>query len=102
MGRSTMKRRHLSKKEVEHTAWLAHIELSRKEKKLFTEQFNDILDYFEKIDEVDTENVQPTYHVLDLMNVYREDEAIPSLPKEEALKNAPKKEKEFLKAPRIV
>jgi aspartyl-tRNA(Asn)/glutamyl-tRNA(Gln) amidotransferase subunit C len=99
---STMKRRHLSKKEVEHTAWLAHIELSQKEKKLFTEQFNDILDYFKKIDKVDTENVQPTYHVLDLMNVYREDEAKPSLPKEEALKNAPKKEKEFLKAPRIV
>ena len=102
MRRSTMKRRRLSKKEVEHTAWLAHIGLSQKEKKLFTEQFNDILDYFKKIDKVETENVQPTYHVLDLMNVYREDEATPSLPKEEALKNAPKKEKEFLKAPRIV
>ena len=97
-----MKRGHLSKKEVEHTAWLAHIELSDKEKALFTEQFNDILDYFKKIDKVDTENVQPTYHVLELMNVYREDEATPSMTKGEALKNAPKKEKEFLKAPRIV
>jgi len=97
-----MKKRHLSKKEVEHIAWLAHIELSGKEKTLFTEQFNDILDYFKKIDEVDTEDVQPIYHVLDLMNVYREDEVAPSLPTEEALKNAPKKEKQFLKAPRIV
>ena len=97
-----MKRRHLSKKEVEHIAWLAHIELSEKEKKLFTKQFNDILDYFKKIDKVDTEDVQPTYHVLDLMNVYRNDEASPSLPMEEALKNAPKKEKKFVKAPRIV
>ena len=97
-----MKRHHLSKKEVEHTAWLAHIELSKKEKTVFTEQFNDILDYFKKIDAVDTENVQPTYHVLDLMNVSREDEVVPSLPTEEALKNAPKKEKQFLKAPRIV
>ena len=97
-----MKKRYLSKKEVEHTAWLAHIELSKKEKDLFTEQFNDILDYFEKIDKVNTEEVQPTYNVLDLMNVYREDEASPSLPIEEALKNAPKKEKKFLKAPRIV
>ena len=97
-----MKRRHLSKKEVEHTAWLAHIELSDKEKALFTEQFNDILGYFKKIDKVDTEDVQPTYHVLELMNVYREDEATPSMTKGEALKNAPKKEKEFLKAPRIV
>ena len=97
-----MKRKHLSKKEVEHIAWLAHIELSDKEKALFTEQFNEILDYFKKIDEVDTEGVEPTYHVLDLKNVSRRDETMPSLPTEEALKNAPKKEKKFLKAPRIV
>ena len=97
-----MKRQHLSKKEVEHIAWLAHIELSDQEKSLFTEQFNEILDYFKKIDEVDTEGVEPTYHVLDLRNVSRTDETTPSLPIEEALRNAPKKEKKFIKAPRIV
>ena len=97
-----MKSRHLSKKEVEHVAWLAHIELSEKEKALFTEQFNEILDYFKKIDLVNTEGVEPTYHVLDLKNVHRKDETKPSLSTEEALKNAPKKEKKFLKAPRIV
>jgi len=97
-----MKRQHLSKKEVEHIAWLAHIELSDQEKALFTEQFNEILDYFKKIDEVDTEGVEPTYHVLDLKNVSRTDETKPSLPIEEALRNAPKKEKKFIKAPRIV
>jgi aspartyl-tRNA(Asn)/glutamyl-tRNA(Gln) amidotransferase subunit C len=97
-----MKRQHLSKKEVEHIAWLAHIELSDKEKGLFTEQFNEILDYFKKIDEVDTEGVEPTYHVLDLKNVSRTDETTPSLPIEEALRNAPKKDKKFIKAPRIV
>ena len=97
-----MKRQHLSKKEVEHIACLAHIELSDKEKSLFTEQFNEILDYFKKIDEVDTEGVEPTYHVLDLKNVSRTDETTPSLPIEEALRNAPKKEKKFIKAPRII
>ena len=97
-----MKRQHLSKKEVEHIAWLAHIELSDKEKSLFTEQFNEILDYFKKIDAVDTEGVEPTYHVLDLKNVSRKDKTEPSLPTEEALRNAPKKEKKFIKAPRIV
>jgi len=97
-----MKKRRISKKEVEHIAWLARIELSEEEKALFTEQFNEILDYFEKIDEVETEEVSPTYHVLDLVNVYREDEVLSSLSIEEALKNAPKKEKQFLKAPRIV
>jgi len=97
-----MKKRRISKKEVEHIAWLARIELSEDEKGLFTGQFNDILRFFEKIDEVDTERVPPTYHVLDLVNVYREDEVSASLPIEEALKNAPKKERRFLKAPRIV
>ena len=97
-----MKRQQLTKKDVEHIAWLAHIELSEEEKALFTEQFNDILDYFKKIDEVDTEGVEPTYHVLDLENVSRRDKTEPSLPVEEALRNAPKKEKKFIKAPRIV
>ena len=97
-----MKGQHLSKKDVEHIAWLAHIELSDQEKTLFTEQFNEILDYFKKIDEVDTEGIEPTYHVLDLENVSRRDKIEPSLPVEEALRNAPKKEKKFIKAPRIV
>jgi aspartyl-tRNA(Asn)/glutamyl-tRNA(Gln) amidotransferase subunit C len=95
-------KKELSKKDVEHIAWLAHIELSDEEKTLFTGQFNEILDYFKKIDEVDTEGVEPTYHVLDLSNVSRKDETEPSLSTEEALKNAPKKEKTFIKAPRIV
>jgi aspartyl-tRNA(Asn)/glutamyl-tRNA(Gln) amidotransferase subunit C len=97
-----MKNQHLSKKEVEHVAWLAHIELSDQEKALFTEQFNEILEYFKKIDDVDTDGVEPTYHVLDLNNVYRKDKVKSSLSTEEALKNAPKKEKKFFKAPRIV
>lgn len=97
-----MKKEHLSLKDVEHIAWLAHIEVSEDEKRLFTGQFNEILEYFKKIDAVDTEGVEPTYHVLDLQNVYREDKTEPSLSTEEALKNAPKKEKTFIKAPRIV
>ena len=97
-----MVKRHITKEEVEHVAWLARIELSKEEKSLFTEQFNQILDFFKKIDEVDTEEVPPTYHVLDLLNVYRGDEVVSSLAIEEALKNAPKGEKGFFKAPRIV
>ena len=97
-----MKKKYLSKKEVEHVAWLAHIEISDKEKTLFTGQFNEILDYFKKIDGIDTKNVEPTYHVLDINNVSRKDKITPSLSPEDALKNAPKKEKKFFKAPRIV
>ncbi len=97
-----MQDHHLSKKEVEHVAWLAHIDLSEEEKVLFTEQFNEILEYFKRIDEIETEDVEPTYHVLDLENVSRKDKPIPPLTTEEALKNAPRKDKKFIKAPRIV
>jgi len=93
---------HISRDEVEHIAWLAHIELTEEEKTLFTEQLNRILDYFRKIDEADTKNVPPTYHVLDLVNVCRSDKAKKSLSKQELLKNAPKEEDGFIKSPRIV
>jgi len=94
--------RKISEKEVEHIAWLAKIELTEEEKRLFTEQFNTILEYFEIIRELDTENVPPTSHVLGSIDVFREDEVAPSLTTEEALRNAPKKERGFLKAPKII
>jgi len=97
-----LKRPQISRREVEHIAWLARIELTDEEKTIFTEQLNEILEYFRKMDSAETEGVPPTYHVLDLANVYREDETHESLTKEEALSNAPKKEKGFFKAPRIV
>ena len=92
----------ISEKKVEHIAWLARIELTEEEKKLFTEQFNTILEYFEIINELDTEKIPPTSHVLDLTNVFREDKVMSSLATEEALKNAPKKERGFFKAPKII
>lgn len=95
-------KRHITKEDVEHIAWLAHIELTEEEKEIFVEQFNRILEFFRKIDEVNTENVPPTYHVIDITNVFRDDEVKESLPKEEALKNAPRREDSFFKSPRIV
>lgn len=97
-----MENKHITKEEVEHIARLAHIELDEREKELFAEQFNRILEFFRKIDEVDTRDVPPTFHVLDITNVYREDEIGESLPRELALMNAPKKEDGFFKSPRIV
>ncbi|MFQ6074602.1 MAG: Asp-tRNA(Asn)/Glu-tRNA(Gln) amidotransferase subunit GatC [Candidatus Bathyarchaeia archaeon] len=94
--------RHITKKDVEHIAWLARLELSEDEKELFTEQLNEILEYFRLIDEAETEGIPPTYHVLELANVFREDVVQPSLPKERVLQNAPRREKGYFKAPKIV
>jgi len=94
--------RRVSVEEVRHIAELAHIELTKEEEILFTEQFNRILDYFSMIDDVNTDDVPPTYHVLDLVNVYREDKIQKSQIEEDPLKNAPKKEGRFFKSSRIV
>jgi aspartyl-tRNA(Asn)/glutamyl-tRNA(Gln) amidotransferase subunit C len=96
-----MKKR-ITIEDVEHIAWLAHIELTEEEKRVFAEQFNRILDFFRKIDEIDTSNVPPTYHVLDLVNVFRKDEVREPLPKDSVLMNAPKREDGFFKSPRII
>ena len=92
----------ISMKEIEHIAWLAKIELSEEEKRVFTEQINTILEYFKVIDEVNTDNVKPTFNVQDVTNIFREDEATPSLSRDESLKNAPEKEKGYVKAPKII
>lgn len=97
-----MKKPRITKREVEHIARLTRIELTEEEKNVFTKQLNDILDYFAKIDEVNTERIPPTYHVIDLVNVFRKDEVQESIKREEALRNAPRREKGFFKAPRIL
>jgi aspartyl-tRNA(Asn)/glutamyl-tRNA(Gln) amidotransferase subunit C len=90
----------ISEEEVKHLAELARIELSNREIASLRIQVNEILDYFRKIDEVDTHNVQPTYHVQDIVNVFREDK--PEKPEpDELLKNVPRKKDRYIKAPRI-
>ena len=96
-----MKNIYISKEEIEKISLLACIELTEEEKEQFTKQLNEILDYFRKIDMVDTEGIPPTYHVLNLINVYREDVVSPSLLVTKAIKNALKKEKQFFKGPKI-
>ncbi len=97
-----MKRRRMpgTLGEIEHLAWLARIELTKREKAMFARQISDVIAYFEKIDEVDTQGIEPTYHVLDLANVLRTDE-----PKrtdvELVLRNVPERKDGFVKAPRM-
>jgi aspartyl-tRNA(Asn)/glutamyl-tRNA(Gln) amidotransferase subunit C len=92
----------ITREDVEHISWLASIRISDEEKEEFVDQFNSILDYFHQLDEVDTEGIEPTYRVVDLANVFRDDVAYKSLTQEEALKNAPKIENGYFKSPRIV
>ncbi len=97
----SMSERNLTEKDTEHVAMLARIQLTPEEIKSFTHQLNNILNYFKKLGEIDTSAVEPTYHILDLVNVTRPDKVTPSLPVDAALANAPKKQDNYFKAPKI-
>ena len=88
--------------EVSRVAFLARLQLSEAEKTKLTIDLNDILHQFERLQELDTENVPPTSHSLRLQNVFREDIARPSLPREQAVQNAPEKRDGNFIVPQIV
>lgn len=92
----------IDKQDVEHVALLARLELSEQEKEDYTRQLNSILGYMDKMNTLNTANVQPTAHVLPLNNVFREDTARPGIPREEALRNAPEQREGQFKVPRIL
>ena len=94
--------RIISETQVEHVARLARLALDADERRRFTEQLNAILSYMEQLNEVATEDVEPTAHVLDLVNVYRADEARRTLTPDAALANAPETEQRFFVVPRIM
>jgi aspartyl-tRNA(Asn)/glutamyl-tRNA(Gln) amidotransferase subunit C len=88
--------------EIGHIALLARLELSEEEKALFSRQLGSIIEYIEKLNELDTGSVEPTAHVLPLHNVFREDSVQPSLPREMALQNAPERNEQFYRVPKII
>lgn len=88
--------------DVDHIGWLASIKVAEEEKEGFVASFNSVLDYFHQLDELDTEDVEPTYRVVDLTNVFREDVTLESISQEESLSNAARRENGYFKSPRIV
>ncbi len=87
----------LSRKEVLHIARLARLGLAETEIDRLGEQLSNILENFEVLKQVDTSNIPPTAQSITLQNVMRGDEVTPSLPPEEILANAPRKEEDFFK-----
>jgi aspartyl-tRNA(Asn)/glutamyl-tRNA(Gln) amidotransferase subunit C len=79
----------ISREDVIHVARLARLEIPEDEIERVREQLGAILEAVGKVSELDLEDVEPTSHPLDVVNVYGEDEPRPSLPREKALRNAP-------------
>ncbi|WP_406660693.1 Asp-tRNA(Asn)/Glu-tRNA(Gln) amidotransferase subunit GatC [Methanolobus sp. ZRKC3] len=92
----------ITKEEVGHVGWLARIEIAESESDAYAEKLNSVLEYFGQLDEVDTEDVLPTYHVADVMNVFREDIVKPSMSQEDVLSNTEHKQEGSFKVPKIM
>lgn len=92
----------LSNDQIQHIARLARVGLSDQDVERFSHQLSDILDYFERLRQVDTEGIPPTAHTLPLHNVMRDDVTAPSLDKEETLANAPLREGDYFRVRQIL
>lgn len=92
----------ITKDEVKHISLLSRLLFSDKEIEVFSKDLNSILEYVSKISELNTDDVEPTSHVVPLMNVMRDDVVKPSLNIEKVLQNAPDKEDECFKVPKII
>ncbi len=88
--------------DIEYVAKLARLTLTESERERFTKDLSDILAYVEKLNQIDTELTPPTSHVLSVQNVFRDDEVLPSLPKDVVLANAPQKKGGLFKVPKII
>lgn len=92
----------LTPEEVEHVALLARLRLSDEERERFTRQLNSVLQHFEQLQQLDTSGVLPMSHAVAVSNTFREDEPTPSLTPDEALQNAPDRNRDCFRVPRVI
>jgi aspartyl-tRNA(Asn)/glutamyl-tRNA(Gln) amidotransferase subunit C len=92
----------IDQSQVKKVAKLSRLELTDAEVVEFTEQLSAILEYVEKMNELDTTGVEPLAHCLPISNVFREDSVKESLGTEKTLANAPQRDGEYFKVPKIM
>jgi aspartyl-tRNA(Asn)/glutamyl-tRNA(Gln) amidotransferase subunit C len=92
----------ISREQVQKVAHLARLQLTPEEEEKFTTQLNGILDYFEQLSELDVSDVPPTTRAIDVSNITRIDVLKPYESREALLNNAPDRDGDFFKVPKIV
>jgi aspartyl-tRNA(Asn)/glutamyl-tRNA(Gln) amidotransferase subunit C len=92
----------ISEDQVKHVARLARLSLQPQETERVTRQLNEILGYIEQLNEVPTDDIEPTSHILDLVNVFRQANVKSPIDTEALLANAPETAHHFFVVPRIV
>ena len=92
----------ISREEVEHVAGLARLTLTPDQVETYADHLSQILKHMEKLSQVDTRGLEPTYHAVPLKNVFREDRAVQRLTREEALANAPEADEKTILVPKVI
>jgi len=92
----------LTEQEVHQVARLARLYLSDQDIDVMTDQLGAILEYIDQLNQVDTQGIPPAAHALPLQNVLRADNIMPCLQPEEALANAPQREGDYFRVPKIM
>lgn len=87
---------------IDHIAKLSRLEFSEKERSEIVGDLERILDLVNKLNELDTSGVEPLIHMTDAVNVLREDEVKQDISKEDVLRNAPQKDSDYFKVPKVV
>ena len=92
----------LTRQDVEKVSLLARLRLNDDELDKMTVQMGQILEYFEQLNELDTSNVEPMAHAVEMSNVFADDVVQPSLDRDDVLSNAPKRDEECYRVPAVL
>ncbi|MFB6214780.1 MAG: Asp-tRNA(Asn)/Glu-tRNA(Gln) amidotransferase subunit GatC [Candidatus Bipolaricaulia bacterium] len=92
----------IDKESVKHVEDLAELSLTESERDELTEDLARILDYVDKLSELDTEGVEPLRHILEVQNVLRDDEKRETLDSEDVFRNAPARDGDFFQVPPVI
>ncbi|MBK6836684.1 MAG: Asp-tRNA(Asn)/Glu-tRNA(Gln) amidotransferase subunit GatC [Bacteroidetes bacterium] len=93
---------NIDTKIVDEVAHLARLEFDEKAKEEIIGDMNRMLSFVDKLSELDTSNVEPLIYMTDEVNVMRDDEPVVTITQEDALKNAPKRDSDYYKAPKVI
>lgn len=92
----------ITKETVKYVAHLARIELDERQLNILSKQLKSILDFIDKLKEVNIDNIKPTSHIITFKNVFRVDKQRKSLEVKKTLKNAPEREENFFTVPKVI
>ena len=92
----------ISRKEMQHVASLARLDLAEEEQELLATELASILEHMEKLSELDTTDIEPLAHVIDVVNAFREDRIVNEPRTDDLLANAPARDDDFISVPKII